>query len=181
MLVFGWWMAGCTPTLSWVPESSSLPSCQPDRLPQWNDFMPRVPQDIRGAETAIRFLSHPSERRLSMAFDHKHSWVKPELVAPEDPLLKRISKQLLAHEQGHFLISCLMVRQANLSLTGKEDLENMLKLTKLTAQRLNLQYDAATHHGLNGDVQQLWEREIMRQFQNLGVHSEVPVGVADEY
>lgn len=136
--------------------------------------MPRVPKDQRGAETAIRFLFHPSERRLSIAFDHEHSWVKPDLVEPENPILGRMSEQLLAHEQVHFLISCLVVRQANLSLTEQDDLPEMLELSKLVVQRLNLQYDAATNHGLNWEVQQLWEAEVMRQFQELGVQSRTP-------
>jgi hypothetical protein len=133
--------------------------------------VPRVPEDKRGAETAIRFLLHPSERRLRMVFDHQHSWVKPDLVEPENPILRQMSEQLLAHEQVHFLISCLVVRQANLSLTEQDDLDEKLELTKVTAQRLNLQYDAATNHGQNFEAQQFWEAEVMRQFQQLEVQS----------
>lgn len=162
---------GCAPSLYWIHESSSTPSCQPDRLPQWSDFVPRVPEDKRGAETAIRFLFHPSERKLAIAFDHEHSWVKPDLVEPENPILWKMSEQLLAHEQVHFLISCLVVRQANFSLTKQNDLLKVLELTKLVAQRLNLQYDADTNHGLNLEVQQLWEAEVMRQFQELGIQA----------
>jgi len=133
--------------------------------------VPRVPQDKRGAETAIRFLSHSSEGRLSIAFDREHSWVKPDLVEPKNSTLRRMSEKLLAHEQVHFLISCLVVRQANLSITPQDDLLEMLELTKLVAQRLNLQYDSATNHGLNLEVQNLWEAEVMRQFQELEVQS----------
>ena len=164
-----WLTLGCAPSLYWIHESSTTPSCQPDRLPQWSDFVPRVPEDKRGAETAIRFLFHHSERRLAIAFDHEHSWVKPELVEPENHTLWRISEQLLAHEQVHFLISCLVVRQANVSLTKQDDPYKVLELTKLVAQRLNLQYDRDTNHGLNLEVQQLWEAEVMRQFQELGI------------
>lgn len=82
-----------------------------------------------------------------------------------------MSEQLLAHEQVHFLISCLVVRQANLSITPQDDLLEMLELTKLVAQRLNLQYDSATNHGLNLEVQNLWEAEVMRQFHELAVQS----------
>jgi len=133
--------------------------------------VPRVPEDKRGAETAIRFFLHSSERRLSIAFDHAYSWVKPDLVEPESQILRRMSEQLLAHEQVHFLISCLVVRQANLSLTPQDDLLEILELTKLVAQRLNLQYDSATNHGLNLEVQQLWEAEVMRQFKELEFQS----------
>ncbi len=163
-------LVGCAPTLTWVPDPSSIPSCQPDRLLQWNDFLPRVPQDQRGAETAIRFLPHPSQHRLSIVFDYEHSWVKTNLINPPNVKFWRISEHLLAHEQLHFLISCLMVRQANLAITKQDNLLDMLKLTKLVAQRLNLQYDNDTNHGINLNVQQSWEREVMRQFKELGNH-----------
>jgi len=160
----------CAPTLSWIPDPLPLPSCQPDRLLEWPDFSPRTPQDQRGAETAIRFLHHPRQHRLSIAFDHEHSWVKRELINPTNAIHWRISENLLAHEQLHFLISCIVVRQANLSLTKDDDLWKMLELTKLVAQRLNLQYDTDTNHGLNIEAQQSWETEVMNQFQELGTH-----------
>jgi len=170
-LVFFLFFVGCTPTLTWVPDPLAISSCQPDRLLQWSDFLPRVPQDQRDAETAIRFLHHPSQHRLSMAFDHEHSWVKPDLIEPENVILWRKTERLLAHEQLHFLISCLVVRQANLSITKQDDLLEMLELTELDAQRLNLQYDTDTKHGLNLDAQQSWETKVMSQFQELGTRS----------
>ena len=158
---------GCAPTLTWVPDPSPVPSCQPDRLLRWSDYTPRVPKDQRGAETSVRFLFHQSEHRLSIAFDREHSWVKPALVDPGNPQLLEMSEQLLEHEQVHFLISCLVIRQANLSLTKQDDLFKMLELTKLVAQRLNLQYDTDTNHGLSREAQQSWQKEVMRQFQEL--------------
>jgi len=172
-------LSGCASTLTWVPDPSTNPSCQPDRLLQWSDFIPRVPQDQRGAETAIRFLHHPSQHRLSLEFDHEHSWVRPNLIDPQSVQLWRTSEHLLAHEQLHFLISCLVVRQANLSLAKQANLLEMLELTKLIAQRLNLQYDTNTNHGLNRDAQQSWEREIMRQFKELSAHSFPPTSLEE--
>lgn len=169
-LIFFIFFVGCAPTLTWVPDPLPTPSCQPDRLLQWSDFLPRVPQDQRGSETAIRFLHHPLQHRLSIAFDHEHSWVKPDLIDPANATLWRMSENLLAHEQLHFLISCLVVRQSNLSMTKEDDLWKMLKLTKLVAQRLNLQYDIDTNHGLDMDAQQSWETEVMSQLQELGAH-----------
>ena len=78
-----------------------------------------------------------------------------------------MSEHLLAHEQLHFLISCLVVRQANLSITKHDNLFRMLQLTQRVAQQLNLQYDSDTNHGVNLDVQQTWESEVMRQFEEL--------------
>lgn len=166
-------LVGCTPTLTWIPDPLTIPSCQPDRLLNWNDFLPRDPQDQRGAETAIRFLQHPSQHRLSIAFDYEHSWVRSNLIDPQNVRLWRTSEYLLAHEQLHFFISCLVVRQANLALTEQDNLFSMLKLTKLVAQRLNLQYDTDTNHGLNIEAQQSWEREVMRQFKELSDHSSI--------
>ena len=163
-------LVACAPTLKWIPDPSPIPSCQPDRLLQWRDFVPRVPQDQRGAETAIRFLSHPAQHRLSMALDHEHSWVKPDLIDPQNVMLWRMSEHLLAHEQLHFLISCLVVRQANMTMTSQDNLGQMLVLTKSVAQRLNLQYDSDTNHGLHLDVQRSWEAEVMSQMQELSQH-----------
>ncbi len=164
-------LVGCAPTLTWIPDPFPIPSCQPDRLLNWNDFHPRVPQDRRGAETAVRFLHHPSQHRLSIAFDYEHSWVRSNLIDPQNVQLWRTSEHLLVHEQLHFFISCIVVRQANLVLTKQDNLLNMLKLTKSVAQRLNLQYDTDTNHGLNFEAQESWEREVMRQFKELGEHS----------
>ncbi|MDH5429246.1 MAG: hypothetical protein OEZ57_07515 [Nitrospirota bacterium] len=160
-------LVGCAPTLTWIADPSPIPSCQPARLLQWSDFTSRVPQDQRGAETAIRFLHHPLHHRLSIAFDFEHSWVKADLIDPQNVALWRMSEHLLAHEQLHFLISCLVVRQANFSLTEEDNLWKMLELTKSVAQRLNLQYDSDTKHGLDLDAQASWEAEVMTQFREL--------------
>ena len=173
-LIFAMFLVGCAPRLTWVPDPSPYPSCQPDRLLQWSDFLPREPEDERAAETAIRFLHHPLQHRLSIALDYEHTWVKPDLINPQNSVLWRMSEHLLAHEQLHFLISCLVVRQANFSITKQDDLLRMLQLTQRVAQQLNLQYDTDTNHGLKLDVQQSWESEVMRQFQELGPDSFPP-------
>ncbi len=80
-----------------------------------------------------------------------------------------MSKYLLAHEQLHFIISCLVVRQANLSMTDQDDLLQTLQLTQRIAQRLKLQYDTDTNHGEKLDAQQAWESEVMKQRQKLGL------------
>lgn len=141
--------------------------------------MPRIPQDQRGAETVIRFLHHPSQHQLSIVFDEKRSWVRSNLIDPQTVQLWRTSEQLLAHEQLHFFISCIAVRQANLAITEQDNLLNMLKLTKSVAQHLNLQYDTDTNHGLNVEAQQSWENEVMRQFKELGDHP-LPIQSSEE-
>lgn len=160
---------GCAPTLRWVPDTHTpdQPSCLPDRLLQWKDFVPKTPEDNRGAETAVRFSIDQPNRRIVVAFDPSHSWVKPELVYPQTSLQQRTSDHLLAHEQVHYLISCLVVRQANRSPTTGENLSQMLSLVRSVAQRLNLQYDKETQHGTQPAPQKFWQKEVMEQLVEL--------------
>ncbi|RMH31573.1 MAG: hypothetical protein D6690_15620 [Nitrospirae bacterium] len=113
---------------------------------------------------------HTADHRLQVRFDPRHSWVFDELVHPQNVQQWRRSQMLLAHEQVHYLISCLLVRQANyvLSIQGG-NAHQMLMLVKATAQRLNTQYDADTNHGLNVDAQQSWIDEVLDQFAEVSV------------
>ena len=158
----------CAPTLRWVQDPLQQLSCIPDRLLQWSDFVPRSGKDSRAAETAIRFALNERTHTLQAIFQPEHSWVKPELADPQNPVHWRLSEQLLAHEQLHYLISCLVVRQANLALTPNDNLFNMLELTRSVAQRINLQYDKDTHHGTKPTEQDAWQKEVMKQFAELG-------------
>ncbi len=160
-------LGGCATDLRWVADPSPLPACEPDRLLEWSDFTPKIPTDHRGAETAIRFHADHPNRQIMMVLDSQRSWVKPELIEPRNSRLWRASERLLAHERLHFVISCLLVRQANVSLKDHDDLNQVLALTKLVAQRLNSQYDSDTNHGLNFDEQLEWEHDVMEQFRDI--------------
>ncbi|MGD9851438.1 MAG: hypothetical protein AB7T38_09230 [Nitrospirales bacterium] len=162
----------CVPSLRWVQDPLDQPSCRPDRLLQWSDFTPRQGKDARAAETAIRFTLDQKTHTLQVVFDSEHSWVKPELADPQNPIHSKMSEQLLAHEQIHYLISCLVVRQANQTLSQKDNLAEILPLAQSVAQRINLQYDADTQHGTRLSHQDSWQKEIMRQFEELGSTSE---------
>lgn len=162
----------CVPPLRWVQDPLDQPSCLPDRLLQWSDFVPRVGKDSRAAETAVRFVLDQKTHTLQVAFDPEHSWVNPELADPKNHIHWRMSEQLLAHEQVHYLISCLVVRQANQTLSQKDNLAEMVTLARSVAQRLNLQYDADTQHGTRLSQQDAWEKEVMSQFEALGLRQE---------
>ena len=43
----------------------------------------------------------------------------------------------------------------------------MVQLVKAVAQRLNLQYDQDTNHGLNRKAQAEWEEEILKQLNEV--------------
>ena len=74
---------------------------------------------------------------------------------------------LLRHEQLHFAISCLLVRQANVVLQSGGNLQAMLELVRATAQRLNRQYDQDTRHGVDLSRQADWERDVEQQLQEV--------------
>ena len=162
----------CSPTLRWIPDPLPQPSCEPDRLLQWSDFVPRSGTDARAAETTIRIIMDQRSHTLRVVFDRIHSWVKPELANPNNSRQRRMSEQLLTHEQLHYIISCLVVRQANLSINEQDNPETLLESTRQEAQRLNYQYDLDTHHGTHFPKQELWRNDIMQKFAELGTQRE---------
>jgi hypothetical protein len=82
-----------------------------------------------------------------------------------NPLKIRSSEQLLRHEQLHYTISCMLAREANLSLINGGDPKAMLILLNAVATRMNVQYDAETNHGLNRQKQQEWEEAVQNSLQ----------------
>ena len=140
----------------------------PSRLPTWSDYTKEKRTGNPSAETAIRFLVvYQSQPYLTIRFDQTASWVKTQYADPQNPFLWKQSEQLLHHEQGHFLLNCLLARQANQVIRNTDDPQKMLRLVQAVAQRLNLQYDRDTHHGVNTKAQEAWEAEIQRQFQEV--------------
>ncbi len=104
-----------------------------------------------------------------MRFDFQRSWVKSSIVDPWNPELVSESKRILLHEQLHFMISCLLTRQANQTLQNGGGPDEMVQLVKAAAKRLNLQYDKDTNHGLNTQAQLDWETEIQQQLLKLSI------------
>ena len=162
----------CTPIIRWIQDPLDSPSCLPDRLLRWSDFSLKQGKTNRAAETAVRFTLNQKTQTLQVVFDLEHSWVRPDLANPQNPVAWRISEQLLAHEQIHYLISCFVVRQANQSFSPDDDPVQMLSLARSVAQRLNIQYDRDTQHGSLLGQQHSWEKEFMRQFEELASGTE---------
>ncbi len=147
--------------MHWVADPPEHPTCIPDRLLTWEDFTPKGVRGRRAAETAVRFrlIQGPSARILA-EFDPRLSWVRSDFAYAWNPFLSRFSARLLRHEQLHFTISCLLAREANLSLANGGDPQAMLMLLNSVATRLNVQYDSETNHGLNREKQIEWEEAI---------------------
>jgi len=162
-------LSGCSSNLRWVAETQfNGQTCIPDRLPTWDDFSRKDPPSATpSAQTAIRFLLNDTPPHLIAKFDQQYSWVKPKSADPSNPAEWVASERLLAHEQLHFLISCLLVRQANQSLQPEDDPQKMLELVKSVAQRINVQYDQDTKHGTDNEAQMDWETQVQEQFEDV--------------
>lgn len=70
------------------------------------------------------------------------------------------SARLLAHEQGHFNLTCAMARKANGMLSTAPDFDALLRAARTTLARQQRLYDRQTNHGCNAGPQSTWETAI---------------------
>ena len=161
---------GCISHIQWAHEAEApvSPSCVPDHPPTWDDYTRQIRSSFPTAQTAVGIrIAQLHPPRLEARFDPEQSWVIPEAIDSWDPYVWESSQMLLRHEQLHFAISCLLVRQANVVLQSGGNLQAMLELVRATAQRLNRQYDKDTRHGVDLSRQADWERDVEQQLQEV--------------
>jgi hypothetical protein len=70
------------------------------------------------------------------------------------------SGRLLAHEQGHFNLTCAMARKANGMLSTAPNFDALLRAARTTLSRQQRLYDRQTNHGCNAGQQSTWETAI---------------------
>lgn len=70
------------------------------------------------------------------------------------------SARLLAHEQGHFKLSCAMATKANGMLATTPDFNALLAAARTTLARQQRLYDGQTNHGCNASSQAAWNADI---------------------
>ncbi|MDO9598365.1 MAG: DUF4157 domain-containing protein [Azoarcus sp.] len=70
------------------------------------------------------------------------------------------SARLLAHEQGHFKLSCAMAKKANRMLATTPDFDALLAAARTTLARQQSLYDGQTRHGCNASRQAAWNADI---------------------
>ncbi|WP_416138191.1 DUF4157 domain-containing protein [Halomonas sp. HK25] len=70
------------------------------------------------------------------------------------------SARLLAHERGHFNLSCAMATKANGMLAATPDFDALLRAARTTLARQQSLYDGQTNHGCNASRQAAWEAAI---------------------
>jgi len=159
---------GCSTNIQWKTEHYPLPACVPDQAPTWESFTPSYGNYKSSAQTAVTITVaqfHPP--RLQARFNPHQSWVQPHILEAWQPHKQNRANRLLRHEQLHFAISCLLVRQANATLQSGDDPHKMLQLVRATAQRVNIQYDKDTHHGTIFDKQAQWENAVEQQLDEV--------------
>ncbi|MBT0959886.1 eCIS core domain-containing protein [Denitromonas iodatirespirans] len=70
------------------------------------------------------------------------------------------SARLLAHEQGHFNLTCAMARKANTMLATAPNFDALLRAARTSLSRQQRRYDSQTRHGCNAGAQSAWETAI---------------------
>ena len=70
------------------------------------------------------------------------------------------SARLLAHEQGHFDISCVLAKKANLSLAAGGKLADIRTAVAKTNTEKQKAYDDDTTHGCDASAQATWVTDI---------------------
>ncbi len=96
-----------------------------------------------------------------LEFDHKKSWAKAN----------KLTDELLVHEQGHFDIGILCVREIaknfKVSKFTKANLNSLLQSITTEASKkyreMGLTYDAETNHSINKEQQLKWNNFFSTQ------------------
>jgi hypothetical protein len=88
------------------------------------------------------------------------SWVKPDRISN-----RRVSRQLLNHEQGHVYINFILLKDGEVTVRNqKYTPSNYKRLIQATANKvgkyysdMQSRYDIETNHGANLDAQRKWD------------------------
>ena len=161
-------LTGCASNIQWKAEEHPLPACIPDHAPTWEEFTKSYGNYKNSAQTAVVItLDQVDPPFFQARFDPDQSWVQPHIVEAWYPYEQSIANRLLRHEQLHFAISCLLVRQANTSMETGDNPYQMLQLVRATATRLNRLYDKETNHGTIAKKQAQWEQDVEQQLKEV--------------
>lgn len=79
------------------------------------------------------------------------------------------SQRLLAHEQGHFNISCVIAGKANSALIAGGDLAGIKTAVAERLRDTQASYDGETEHGCNAGAQATWESDITNKLPKVSV------------
>lgn len=75
-------------------------------------------------------------------------------------MIRADSPRLLAHEQGHFDLTCAMAKKANALITKDTNVDKLIKRAKKVLRKQQKKYDNETKHGCKPDKQSAWETVI---------------------
>ncbi len=68
--------------------------------------------------------------------------------------------RLLSHEQGHFDITCVLVKKANAALAAGGGLAKLNAALNTKEQTTQNSYDSQSSHGCKASEQATWKAEI---------------------
>jgi hypothetical protein len=153
--------------------------------PSWNEFRgtptlgtPTAAQTSSGVTYLIQCRGRSLRFAVLATFSPKASWVRPDI--PGDSLA---GPRSLRHERTHFDLSELFARRLRRAFArldracpGREDevrrvFDRLAEESRAEQER----YDRETAHGMAGDVQARWERQVQRSLRSLGGYAE-PIG-----
>lgn len=146
---------------------------QPAPLLDYTDFMGKPQNGSEVAMTSSGFYfnyQYNGKEDLTLelyaTFDKSKSWFKPEGKVPE----------VLAHEQCHFDITELYVRQLRQQIAAchfKKKTDFDKPLTKMyndcnkKCSQAQRDYDQQTRHGIETEKQQEWQQKIAKELAAL--------------
>lgn len=133
----------------------------------WADYSGKVDASSSfGAMTEYQFSYRVSEMEKSsdsiyfknieviLNFDHQKSWVKKDMM----------TDALLEHEQGHFNIGLMCVREFLTTIKSTKfikaqysaRLKQIFQVVSNKYRQMHTQYDAETNHSINRTAQEKW-------------------------
>jgi hypothetical protein len=146
---------------------------QPTPLLDYNDFTGKPQNGSEVAMTSSGFYfnyQYNGKEDLTLelyaTFDKSQSWFKPEGKVPE----------VLAHEQCHFDITELYVRQMRQQISAyrfKKETDFDKPLTKMyndcnkKCSQAQRDYDQQTRHGIETEKQLEWQQKIAKELEVL--------------
>ena len=156
---------GCSSSLKWVQEDTSTsPSCIPDRLPVLEDFSLKTweqyleedrPRSF-GGQIKMEYLINNNPPYLVVKIDPSESWISPTLTNPANSIPAFELNRVLVHAQIHYMIHCMLVREGNKELQSGGNPQDMLSLVGPVAERMSKNYDQDTDYAKKKKVESRW-------------------------
>lgn len=160
-------------TLQQKQLENNLISWNSERKLKWSDFLGEVPKSKYLATTYTTIRAIP----ITYCIDSLQYNITSDFLCDESWTKDRVSVSLLAHEQLHFDISELAARKIrkeyseynlmDLKTSYKKLSDIFKKYSTSFLDSMEIKYDKETNHGVNLEIQLLWEKKIKKELNDL--------------